>query len=440
VKRLSALLAALAMLGFAEVMTRTEQFPVPLGYTVELPDGFDSTRTYPLIVAIHGLGDRMSAYVGTAARLCPEGAIGLYPESPYPMPSEEKGPLGFTWEIWADTTEWYGGTLTRETSTRWIVHVIEKTIADFPVDPGKVFLFGFSQGGMLTYQVGLRHPELFAGLLPAGGWLPLDSAQALPPRALTTPVLILHGVYDDVCEFASAQKAFDTLAARGVPVELLRYPVKHTLPKELVDDARDFVWKTTNPDAGGSLDNILFPEDPAPASDQVKNMLAVLSVDSPPEQVCDRLLELYDAATGTGIQDQAIYLLGARRCAEAEEFLTRVLRDTSGTPGLRQAAYSALVKLGTESAWETIEQTGMEVVVREVVPGSQADSVGIKAGDVLLSYDGRKLGAVDELRIAIAEIDKEETEVVLVVRRENKELTFTLAPGRIGVWLLERPK
>jgi phospholipase/carboxylesterase len=440
VRRLSALLAVLAMLGSAEVITRTERFPVPLGYTVELPDGFDSTRTYPLIIAIHGLGDRMSAYVGTASRLCPEGAIGLYPESPYPMPSEEQGPLGFTWEIWADTTEWYGGTLTRDVSINWIVHVIEKTIAEFPVDPDKVFLFGFSQGGMLTYQVGLQRPELFAGLLPAGGWLPLDSGQALPPEALTTPVRILHGVHDDVCEFSAAQKAFDTLAARGLPVELLRYPAKHTLPKELVEDARDFVWKTSHPDADGSLDNILFPEEPVPASDQVERMLAVLSVDAPPEQVSGRLLKLYDAATDTGILEQVVYLLGARRCTEAEEFLTRVLRDTSGTPALRQAAYSALVKLGTGSAWKAVEQTGMEVAVREVVPGSQADSTGIKAGDVLLSYDGRKLGAVDDLRAAIAEIDKQKTEVVLVVRREGEEISFTLEPGRIGVWLLERPK
>ncbi len=428
------------MLGIAEVITRTEQFPVPLGYTVELPDGFDSSRTYPLVVAIHGLGDRMSAYIGTAARLCPDGAIGLYPESPYPMPSEEKGPLGFTWEVWADTTEWCGGTLTRDASIKWIVHVIEKTVADFPVDPSKVFLFGFSQGGMLTYQVGLRRPELFAGLLPAGGWLPLDSAQALADEALTTPVRILHGVYDDVCEFSLAQKAFNTLAARGAQVELMRYPVKHTLSKELIEDARDFVWKATHPDASGSLDSILFPEDPRPASEQVERMLAVLSVDAPPEQICDRLLKLYDAAADTGILQQVIYLLGARRCAEAEEFLTGVLREPDGARALRQAAYSALVKLGTESAWKTIEQTEMEVAVREVVPGSQADSVGVRAGDVLLSYDGIKLGAVDDLRAAIAETGKEKTEVVLVVRREDRELPFTLVPGRIGVWLLERPK
>jgi len=439
-KRLSVLLAAVAAFGSAEIVTRIEQFPVPLGYTVELPEGFDSTRTYPLIVAIHGFGDRMSAYVGTAARLCPEGAIGLYPESPYPMPSEEKGPLGFTWEIWADTTEWYGGTLTRDASISWIVHIVEQTVADYPVDPDKVFLFGFSQGGMLTFQVGLLRPDLFAGLLPAGGWLPLDSAQALPPEALTTPVRILHGAYDDVCEFESALKAFDTLSARGVPVELMRYPAKHTLPRELFEDARDFVWKTPRPVVDASLDNLLFPEKPLRPEEQAEQMLDLLSIDAPSADITDRLIRLYETDPDIVVKQRVIYLLGARRCAGAEEFLTGVLRETDGAPGLRQAAYSALIKLGTESAWNTVEQTEMEVAVREVVPGSQADSVGIRAGDALLSYDGKAVAATEDIVAAKNEVAEGQERVTVVVRRGTEELEFKIEPGSIGIWTEQRPK
>jgi hypothetical protein len=53
----------------AAVLVESAPYTTGLGYTVELPDNCDSTHTYPLIVAIHGYGDRMSAYVGTASRL-----------------------------------------------------------------------------------------------------------------------------------------------------------------------------------------------------------------------------------------------------------------------------------------------------------------------------------------------------------------------------------
>ncbi len=430
----------LAALGAAEVITLTDEFPVPLGYTVELPDDYDPDRSYPLIVAIHGFGDRMAAYLGTAGRLCPSGAIGLYPESPYPMPSEEEGPLGFTWEIWADTTEWYGGTMTRDASIRWIVHVIEKTIADYPVAPDQVFLFGFSQGGMLTYQVGLRRPDLFAGLLPAGGWLGLDSAQALPAGALTTPVRILHGEYDDVCKFESALRADSTLSARGVPVELMRYPVKHILPRELFEDAHDFIRTVKNPVVDASLDDRLFPEEPMPPEERAELMLDVLSLDASTADIAERLVQLYRTDPDILVKRQAVYLLGARRCTDAEAVLAGILSDASGPQELRQAAYSALIKLSTESAWQTVEETELEVAVRDVVPGSQADSVGIRKGDAFLSYDGKAVSRPEDILAAKQEVAEGREQVVIVVRRGTEEMEFAIKPGSIGIWTEQRPR
>ena len=185
---------------------------------------------------------------------------------------------------------------------------------------------------------------------------------------------------------------------------------------------------------------MIFPEEPAPVTEQVENMLAVLSLDSPPDRIADRLVSLYKTATADEIRERAIYLLGARRCAGAEEFLTGVLREADGAPGLRQAAYSALIKLGTESAWKTVEQTEMEVAVREVVPGSQADSVGIRAGDALLSYDGKAIASTEDIVAAKNEVAENQEQVVIVARRGAEQMEFTIKPGSIGIWTEQRPK
>jgi predicted esterase len=438
------LLLVLMSVGLAagEVVNLTSETTVPTGYIVELPEGYDSTRSYPLIVAIHGFGDRMAAYVGTNDRLCPEGAIGLYPESPYPMPSDEPGPLGFTWEIWTDSTHWLAGHATSEASIGWILRSIELVKERYPVDPDKVFLFGFSQGGWLTFQVGLREPQLFAGLLPAGGWLSWDSAQVLAPAALETPVRILHGVNDDMCEFKGAQLAFDTLSGRGVPVELMRYPAKHELTRELLEDARDFVWRVLHEEERLSLTGVLYPEDAPSPGERLRQLDFVLVAAEPTEEIEKGLLALYETEP-VEVKEKLIYLLGARRCSGAEELLRQALQgapDARSEPRLRQAAYSALIKLGTESAWQTVRETELEVAVRGVVPGSQAAEVGLKPGDAILTYDGRPIGAPGDISAAKAAVEEGQEEVEMAIRRNGEEIKLTLKPGSIGIWTEQRPR
>ena len=440
----SAIVACLLLSALAagQVLTRTAETEVPVGYIVELPAGYDSARTYPLVVAIHGFGDRMEAYIGTNSRLCPEGAIGLYPESPYPMLSEKEGPPGFTWEVWTDSTHWLQGEATAEASIRWILDAIHRVKQEYKVDPAGVFLFGFSQGGFLTFEVGLRDPELFAGLLPAGGWLPWDSAGALNREALRTPIRILHGVNDDVCEFDAAQKAYDTLKSRGAPVELMRYPAKHQLTRELFEDARDFVWCVLHEHDRQPLSGLLLTEEVLTEEERLDRLQYVLCATESNDEVANILLGQYEQAP-LSVKVKTIYLLGARRCVSAEEFLRDVLWSADGIPSvpeLRRAAFSALVKMATEYAWEIVEKTEMEVAVRDVVPGGQAESVGLRPGDIILSYDGKTIGSPEDIRAAKSEVAEDQEEVVVVVRRGTEELGLIMKPGSVGIWTEEQPK
>lgn len=443
---ISAALVAAQPAEMPQPVVKTSSFPVEIGYIVELPPGFDTSKTYPLIVAIHGFGDRMSAYNGTAQAFYPEGAIGLYPESPYPFFMEDVEQWGWTWWHWSDTAAdpfFISREVTLSQSIRWVVQTIEEVKRDYPVDEEAVFLFGFSQGGFLTFTVGLAHPHLFRGLLPAGGWMEFDSLAplVLDSAAYGLPVRILQGAFDEVVEPEAAQTAFDSLAACGVPVELMWYPVGHSLPRELFDDCGDFVYCELYEGEPPPLTDLLWPDSELEPEAHAELLRQVLCASDPVADIEAGLLALFGEESDIAVRSQIIYLLGAKRCVGAEELLKIIIEDTDQPQVLRQASLTALNKLGTETAWQATDRVEKKTVIREIVPGSQADSLGLAPGDVILKYNRKTITTYVSFREAFAAVDPDKKRgVVMIIEREGERIDIELAPGRIGVYLDEHIK
>ncbi len=394
----------------ASVLVESAPYTTEHRYTVELPDGYDSTKTYPLVVAIHGYGDHMGAYVGTNSQLCPEGAIGLYPESPFPF--ENEGSIGWTWWLWADSASGMSQQSTKEQSINWILSCIGRVKAKYRVDTSAVFLYGFSQGGMLTYEIGTRYPGLFRGLIPAGGLLDykFDSLHQFDTLCRRLPLRALHGAYDSLVEFGADQASVDTLKNRGMPAELFRYPAKHELTKEMMEDARDFIASLLARDMTESAED----------SDRVPSRVA----------------------SDTSLDERAklIYELGSKRVTGSESTLIALMKDRSAPSMLRQTAYSALIKLATPTAWQAVKAIQKVVAADRLVPDGNGDKAGLKPDDIIVSYNGRAVKKTSDLRDAIAAVKPETKDVAMVIERDGKRMTLRLLPGRVGVYLSERVK
>lgn len=166
----------------------------------------------PLIVLLHGAGADERDMIGLWRDL-PDDFVVVSPRAPF----AEGG--GFRWYRKAS----------READialSRKIVDlVVDAAVKRFDADPSRVFVGGFSQGGVMTYEVALHAPERFRGAAVLSGSLFPSALAGLPPRAALAEesVFVGHGTADPRIPFASAEAARATLQRLGVPFAFHAY-------------------------------------------------------------------------------------------------------------------------------------------------------------------------------------------------------------------------
>ncbi|NQD96469.1 alpha/beta hydrolase, partial [Pseudomonas sp. CrR25] len=126
-----------------------------------------------------------------------------------------------------------------EASAQQVIALIEAQ-RDSGIDPARIVLAGFSQGGAVVLHTAfLRWPGPLGGVLALSTYAPTfadDTPLADTKRQL--PVLSLHGTFDDVVSPALGRAAHDYLSARGVNAQWRDYPMGHeVLPEEIRDIA-----------------------------------------------------------------------------------------------------------------------------------------------------------------------------------------------------------
>jgi phospholipase/carboxylesterase len=105
----------------------------------------------------------------------------------------------------------------------------------------KIVLAGFSQGGAVALQTGLRHPQKLGGIMALSTYLPLAESFADETSAENrkTPVFMAHGSDDGVIPFEMATRSRDILVQHGYDVEWHQYPMQHSVNlEEIADIAR----------------------------------------------------------------------------------------------------------------------------------------------------------------------------------------------------------
>jgi phospholipase/carboxylesterase len=120
---------------------------------------------------------------------------------------------------------------------------VDQALERYPIDKRKLVLLGFSQGGVMSFNLALRKPERFAALVGLSTWFPPELAdRATNKEALEQlPTMIQHGKADDMIEVARARQSLEKLRQMKVPVVYREYDCGHEITADGLQDLSKFL-------------------------------------------------------------------------------------------------------------------------------------------------------------------------------------------------------
>lgn len=112
---------------------------------------------------------------------------------------------------------------------------------DFPTE--QTTFGGFSQGCVMTLEIGCRYPHRLAGVVGISGYLcePQTLVQELSPVAREQRLLITHGRWDPLLPLARAQQHAALLQSAGLNVTWREFDKDHTIIEDELEVIRDFI-------------------------------------------------------------------------------------------------------------------------------------------------------------------------------------------------------
>ena len=226
---------------------------------VELATGSNPAGT---VIWMHGLGADGWDFVPIVRELpLPEGLAlrFIFPHAPMRSVTINNGA---TMRAWYDISQMDLARVPDEGGIRESQALVEQLIASEKargVEASRIVLAGFSQGGVIALQTGLRHAERLAGIVALSTYLALEDSLDREASAANkrTPILMVHGTQDPVIPLQLADTSQRALVSRGYDLEWQAFPMPHAVCAEEVELIGDFLTHAFG--AGPARSSILLP-------------------------------------------------------------------------------------------------------------------------------------------------------------------------------------
>lgn len=195
----------------------------------------------PTLIALHGYGSHAYDLLGLAPLLADGGLLVICPQAPHTI---EPGVPGFSWASPLLAREGEPPDLTP--SVQSVLALVDHAIEHYPVDPERVAVLGFSQGGGVAARVALAAPKRFRGVAllststdeERGGVL-----EAAPGGVGNLAALVQHGSNDATIAIAEAFATLMRLQTLGLKPEFQQFAMQHEVTAESAKSLS--TWLTT---------------------------------------------------------------------------------------------------------------------------------------------------------------------------------------------------
>jgi phospholipase/carboxylesterase len=193
---------------------------------------------HPAVIALHGWGANGMDLLGLAPYLAGGRFLVLCPQGRVEVPL---GPMvGFGWFPLTmgappDPDAFAAG-------LDDVHRFIDAAVQRYPIDPQRLVLLGFSQGGVMAYATAVAAPERFAGLVALSSWLPAPVAQALQTTTYNRlATLVHHGTRDELIDVGRGRESVARLRDLHVPVTYREFDMGHEINAESLADLSEWL-------------------------------------------------------------------------------------------------------------------------------------------------------------------------------------------------------
>jgi phospholipase/carboxylesterase len=190
------------------------------------------------VIWLHGLGADGNDFVPVVRQLSLNFPIRfIFPHAPV-LPVTING--GYVMPAWYDILGGDASTREDEKGVRASSAEINKLIEqqeNSGLPSERIFLAGFSQGGAIALQCGLRYPKPLAGILALSTYLPLRDTLITEASVSNkdTPIFMAHGLQDNVLPLIWAKMSCELLEKLHYPIEFFTYTMTHTVCAEEIN-------------------------------------------------------------------------------------------------------------------------------------------------------------------------------------------------------------
>lgn len=188
---------------YAKKFRDPELAPYGGQYLVYLPEGYeaDSKRAWPLLMFLHGSGDRGSNPF-LIAKASPFMAIREKGPLPFIIAAPLLGPAIASDQLFPDA---------------YLTGALAEFLADYRVEKARVYLTGLSLGGEATYRLAALRPGTFAAIAPLAAFMPTSPPIETIKRL---PVWAIHGENDTIVPLSVGMRPVEALKRAGGDIKL----------------------------------------------------------------------------------------------------------------------------------------------------------------------------------------------------------------------------
>jgi phospholipase/carboxylesterase len=183
----------------------------------------------PMLILMHGVGSNERAMAQLAPAFDPRFVV-VSVRSPLTL-----GPNAYGW-FRVSFTATGPVIVAEEAEAGWtlLAQFIDEAVSAYDVDPARVFLAGFSHGGIMALATLLTAPEKVAGaVVMSGRLLPEVLPHAASVDALRDkPALIVHGTGDEKLGIHLARWAREQLAQLPLALTYRELAMAHAITEE----------------------------------------------------------------------------------------------------------------------------------------------------------------------------------------------------------------